>query len=168
MDIARSNAQIDIKKMICVRFLNTNKEAIMENRYKFRVFDTVLKQMSYGFAKHICAEDGTEFVTFGFSFTDGMNTKVITLWEVLNDKRYVVMQCTSQTDKNKKPIYEGDIIHCKGINVNNGNKINKIMEIKDIRELHSDYNLFNMIDADFEIEIIGNKFEHPHLLKGDK
>jgi len=138
----------------------------MENRYKFRVFDTVLKQMSYGFAKHICAEDGTEFVTFGFSFTDGMNTKVITLWEVLNDKRYVVMQCTSQTDKNKKPIYEGDIVEYEF------NKMNYRIEFLNgeflLRRKFKNIEDITMCDCDYgnEIEIIGNKLEHSHLLKG--
>jgi len=93
-----------------------------------------------------------------------MNTKVITLWEVLNDKRYVVMQCTSQTDKNKKPIYEGDILKDRQGKLylcvwqTFGFEFEPIGHKNEYLPIYEN----NVLLA----EIIGNKFEHPHLLKG--
>lgn len=128
----------------------------MEDRYKFRLFDKSISEMSYnvciGFIKDgvkkdwVCADTTCGQITY----TD----------EKLND--IVLMQCTGLKDKNGKLIYEGDIcITDDGetaiIEWNNYNAIFGVIIEGGL------YTFDNFFESD--LEIIGNIYENPELLE---
>ena len=91
-------------------------------------------------------------------------TENIGINEALNysyEYGYQIMQYTGQKDKNRKELYEGDI--CK---INNGNIL--VCKFRFSRFLIQDIvsqSIFNIPRYPENFEIIGNIYEHPHLLK---
>jgi uncharacterized phage protein (TIGR01671 family) len=86
--------------------------------------------------------------------------------EIVEDYDIVVMQFTGLTDKNGKEIYEGDIVKAESGWV----KLGEIKYYKDGFDIVAlddpDYNGVSLrsVGQNF-IEVIGNIFEHPHLLE---
>jgi len=98
------------------------------------------------------------------------------------DGKYVFMQWTGLCDKNVKKIFEGDIIEsvCNKIFIKTGKPTGEISKTKYVIEYQSEYSRFQLkrlSDNCFEslphtqsiftsfYSVIGNKFEHPHLLE---
>lgn len=118
----------------------------MNDRFKFRVWNDVLK--SYSMDDHFIDEDGK------------LNT---------DGDFYTVEQCTGLKDKNGKLIYEGDII--KGSNGSiNGEEWEFTAVIKWDEELHG-FTLPNFnADENWShyYNVIGNIHEDPELLKEEQ
>ena len=84
--------------------------------------------------------------------------------KVRNDE--TLMQFTGLKDKNGKEIYEGDIVKGYGYEVRNGKQIRpeRIFAINDF--IKDAYRLLCITEGTGEtIEVIGNIYENPELLK---
>jgi len=103
-----------------------------------------------------------KFVWFGGLFNLDKLDKRLN-WDLLK-----IQQFTGLKDKNGKEIYEGDIIVCR-----DGKYVIEDIEsfakfVMTQKDLIKDAEQFGQQDADTcmrSIEIIGNKFENPELLK---
>lgn len=138
----------------------------MQDRFKFRLYDKAIGEMVYdvciGFIKDsgktddwVCADTSCGQITY-------RDDKL---------KDIVLMQCTGLTDKNGKLIYEGDIIkylyynperYTKWIVVFNPDTLE--FGIRDYGYIGyqrlTSYSIFNN-----KVEVIGNIYENPELLK---
>lgn len=72
-----------------------------------------------------------------------------------------LMQYTGLLDKNGKEIYEGDILR---VNIG-GDVQDSLYEVKDMRELFSEFRHDDSYYQFYEVEIVGNIYENPELLK---
>jgi uncharacterized phage protein (TIGR01671 family) len=134
---------------------------------KFRAFDTKGDGMFYNIQNGISFDDGSKYTFDRFLNPDA------------NDSHeWVVMQFTGLKDKNGKEIYEGDIL-------NGRNQVLKIVywcpkraafceseQFQPTPAKHSFAKLYDKFRTVFckdgqliNHEVIGNIYEHPHLLK---
>jgi len=89
------------------------------------------------------------------------------------DSEWVRMDCTGLKDKNGKLIYEGDIIKYENEGHREITPIKYEQELKQAVYGHGDYGIDNRSGFTIsgwygdvkKIEIIGNIYEHEHLLK---
>lgn len=138
------------------------------NRLRFRVWDKEVQEFAHW--------------PVYFNLT---NSEVVTeLWygyeiqveEPLQDSNYIVQQSTGLFDKNGKEIFEGDIID-KGYS--NIDIVDRIGYVKFGTGDDSDgylnqewlgwttNNDDSLLDVHEHCTVLGNKFEHPHLLGED-
>ena len=122
----------------------------MNNRFKFRVWDKMRLQFIY-------PENNNQQ-----HFIIDLNGQFHNLQNGSGGNDYVVQQYTALKDKNGKEIYEGDIIHLKfnDESVNLVVKWDKYMGL----EFHNG-GWTSMVHVDTHGEVIGNIFEHKHLLE---
>jgi uncharacterized phage protein (TIGR01671 family) len=80
---------------------------------------------------------------------------------------YVVQQFTGEYDKNKKEIYEGDIIRSYSEEFINDNYEAEVVFVD--AAFHSKINKkeYAGLWSGDDIKVIGNIFEHPELLKNE-
>ena len=120
-----------------------------ESRYQFRARDKKEKKMLQvvSFAEwEAMLELGKqdEYVTYDTVFN--------------NEERYVVMQWVGLYDKSGVKIFEGVVVR------SNGEK--SVVEMKWSKTSDSfPYYGYDLWKSENDIEIIGNKWEHPHLLE---
>ena len=132
----------------------------MNNRFKFRLWDKAIGQMSYdvcvGFIK-----DGARRDWVCADICDG---QINYCDKRLNDIE--LMQCTGLKDKNGKLIYENDIVK-----VPCGNFIIKYCDNcksfqcfykDDCFACGGDYHWFELLDDLENLEVIGNIYENPN------
>ena len=128
---------------------------------KFRAWDKEKKKMLFG------AECG-----FMFEVEDG--AVEYDFCDILNGPRFEVMQYTGIEDKKGVEICEGDIIKVETIAMGRWEEGKEIYEIKWIRggfsRCYGEGNLpLWWLDEDTErLEVIGNIYENPELLKPAK
>ena len=117
---------------------------------KFRAWNNKIKiMMDASYGDWICF-DGTPY-TEASKHYDTPNIEI----ESTND--YELMQFTGLLDKNGKEIFEGDIVKING-------KYNKLVEWNFQLLSNLDMNIATE-HPDVHLEIIGNIYEHPELLK---
>lgn len=81
-----------------------------------------------------------------------------------------LMQSTGLKDKNGVEIFEGNIVRIKS---SDGVDYKAVIIFKDggfcaVDGIEDNYSTrrYQLHKGDFELEVIGNKYEHPHLLEG--
>jgi hypothetical protein len=118
---------------------------------KFRAFDKEEKVMIYEFE---LSGNGDFCLAKGFFHQDeGLDVYI---------KDFILMQYTGLKDKNGKEIYEGDILKIGNSNI-------EVIWDKNNAWFTLKSNHFHLGFQSIFYEVIGNIYEHPHLLEsGDK
>ena len=119
-------------------------------KYKFRVWDKMRLQFIY-------PEDNNQQ-----HFIIDLNGQFHNLQNGSGADDYIVQQYTGLTDKNDKEIYEGDIIHLK-FNDESANLVVKWDKYMGLEYHNGGWT--SMVHVDTHGEVIGNIFEHKHLLE---
>ena len=119
-------------------------------KYKIRVWDKMRLQFIY-------PEDNNQQ-----HFIIDLNGQFHNLQNGSGGDDYIVQQYTGLTDKNDKEIYEGDIIHLK-FNDESANLVVKWDKYMGLEYHNGGWT--SMVHVDTHGEVIGNIFEHKHLLE---
>lgn len=127
----------------------------MKNRYKFRAWDKTMREIKFrvwdtDFKKMLLVNDA--------KFVNGV---MIGAKGVSWDSKVVIMQFTGLKDKNSREIFESDILKDYGevvwVEQSASFRVNPFGN-KDISFMESFLNMD-------ELEVIGNVYENPELLK---
>ena len=127
----------------------------MSREIKFRAWDKY--DMSYDVER---SSDDYHGCSYPYNFAD-----------YLEDDDYQLMQYIGLKDKNNKEIYEGDIVKIDGFDDDELNEHFLVkFENESARYILSGNRLVYDFDNTYanECEIIGNIYDNPELLEGDK
>lgn len=129
----------------------------MAREIKFRIFDKEYKTMKYPNSYVL------ESCWFGVT-TEHYLDDSGTCSYPLSDKQFAIMQSTGITDSKGKEIWEGDIIKC-GANDYTPTELywDDDMACYAVSTYHATLQLADVRDKN--IEVIGNIYENPELLK---
>lgn len=149
---------------------------LMSREIKFRIYDTDEKEMFY--------QEDIDYIDF---FTGIVFIREEDGYDYLIDSRSdgKLMQYTGLKDKNGKEIYEGDILRCKCLKkCKLDSCAEKVIQYKNsiIEWWESGCNLgYRLRDSKgktmmikpthlrtMEVEVIGNIYENPELLEGER
>jgi uncharacterized phage protein (TIGR01671 family) len=126
----------------------------MTNRIlKFRAWDKLAKQFTYpdkGYQGHYVLD---------------LNGQFQNLQNGSGGDEYVVQQFTGEYDKNKKEIYEGDIIRSYSAEFINENYVGEVVFVDATFNVKIDDKTYAGLWSGDDIEVIGNVFENEELLK---
>ena len=127
----------------------------MQDRFKFRVWDKKRNcYMKEPEPTPLLQADG--LLAYFTNNPDAMNN-------------YDIQFCTGLKDKNGKLIYEGDVVKGTSYFDNKSEMLFTIIWEENYCQFLAENNgvtLVDLMDAN-NIEVIGNVFEHKHLLEGD-
>lgn len=148
----------------------------MQDRFKFRLYDKAIDEMVYDVCVGFIKDSGK---TDDWVCADTSYGQITYRGDKLKD--IVLMQCTGLKDKNGKLIYEGDIVEysCPAEYCSDG--LHKCQECYDneigivsydeelaLYEYRSEIcqcSLTDNINTEDDLEVIGNIYENPELLK---
>ena len=122
---------------------------------KFRAWNTKDKKMYYIDDKHLLILANKNGWSFGEPSWD---------WEIENETDEtdgILMQYTGLKDKNGKEIYEGDILKIGNSNI-------EVIWDKNNAWFTLKSNHFHLGFQSTFYEVIGNIYEHPHLLESEE
>lgn len=140
----------------------------MQDRFKFRLYDKVINEMSYNVCVGFIKDDGKtdDWICADTSFGQ------VTYRE---NKNIVLMQCTGKKDKNGILAYEGDIVEESHFTGKNADKHKRYLIVEDtsgtgfqLRQINPakyDHSYWHINRLQYDYTIIGNKFENPELLE---
>lgn len=134
-----------------------------EDRFRFRVWDTESKELIYD------AENAYDYMR---PCPGGKIIEADCFGDVLENKRYIVEQCTGLKDKNGRLIYEGDIV--KRIAKYDEEESFVLLQVawnnKNGRYITTDkkYDTFTFSMFYYSYEVVGNIHENPELLEKKK
>ena len=131
----------------------------MQDRLKSRVWDPQEKVMHY----NDFVLTSTGYIAKVETHMEALGKFIIDQTNLDFDKKMVVMQCTGLKDKNRKWIYEGDII--KDLIVPEHPYI--VEWFKGAFKLKSTVSNSYLKFDTTQQEVIGNIYENPELLKGE-
>lgn len=127
----------------------------MQRQIKFRAWDKLAKQFTYpdqGYQGHYV-------LTLNGQFQNLQNGS--------GGDEYVVQQWTGEYDKNKKEIYEGDIIRSYSAEFINENYEGEVVFVDATFDVKIDDKTYAGLWSGDDIEVIGNIFENRELLKNE-
>lgn len=139
----------------------------MQDRFKFRIWDNVNNKMAH-LLRHFNAVmvNGTVCIVESFQNMNGFYKKKVS--KEFDDA--VLMQCTGLKDKKGKLIYEGDIVKFSSIYGHGIFEIkwNDEFAMYGFEDEETDFtDLRCFIENGAYIEILGNLYENPELLKSN-
>jgi len=128
--------------------------------FRFRAFDKEEKVMIYGIEN---IYDGGYFVNSNNQEISIYSTSLSSssFGNNLNNEDIEIMQFTGLFDKNGKEIYEGDILKIGNSNI-------EVIWDKNNAWFTLKSNHFHLGFQSTFYEVIGNIYEHPHLLESEK
>jgi uncharacterized phage protein (TIGR01671 family) len=86
---------------------------------------------------------------------------------LLTQDKFPVQQFTGEYDKNKKEIYEGDIIRSYSAEFINENYVGEVVFVDATFDVKIDDKTYAGLWSGDDIEVIGNIFENSELLKNE-